>query len=135
MEISKILTDRELKAVERLGDIIIPSSDDFPSFSELGCIEYIDDILSYAPPEDTKDLKMLLNTLSLMPDIALKKIVAAMQDNKSLPEFISINLRLVDTAIRGIIFTLYYSGKKGKNYYSKDPLEIIEYSINRVCEE
>jgi hypothetical protein len=132
MEISTILTEKELKSIERLGDIIIPNSEGFPSFSQLGCVEHIDDIVSYAPPEDIKDLKMLLNTLSVMPDAILKKIVATMQDNKILPEFISVNFRLLDTAIRGIIFTLYYSGKVGKNYKGENPLEIIEYSITRL---
>lgn len=130
--ISKILTDRELSVIERLGDIIIPKDDLLPSFKELGCIEYIDDIISYAPSDDTKDLKLLLNSLSLMPDLALKKIVDTMQDNKALPEFISSNFRLIDTAIRGIIFTLYYSGKTGKDYKGQNPLEIIQYSVKRI---
>ncbi|MFN8578113.1 MAG: hypothetical protein U0354_14845 [Candidatus Sericytochromatia bacterium] len=131
MEKSKLLTEKEIKSLERLGDIIVPNSEDFPSFSQLGCIEHIDDIVSYAPVEDIKDLKMLLNSLSIMPDLVLKKLVSAMQDNTIFPEFISINFRLLDTAIRGIIFTLYYSGKVGKSYNGKNPLEIIDYSINR----
>ena len=131
-DISKFVGKMEIKAIERIGDLMIPQTEDFPSFSQLGCVEHVDDIFLYAPPEDMNDLKMLLKTLSLMPETALKGIIKLMTDNSSLPETVASTFRIIDTGIRGIIFTLYYSGKTGKNYNGKTPLEIIGYEINRI---
>jgi hypothetical protein len=130
--VSKILNDWELKAIERLGDLMIPQSEDFPSFTQLGCIEHIDDVLGYAPPEETGDLKMLLKVLAGTPESVLKGIIKLMMENKALPESIAATFRLMDTGLRGIILTLYFSGKTGKNYQGRNPLEIIGYEINRI---
>ncbi len=129
---SKIIGEREIRAIERLGDLMIPQTEDFPSFTQLGCVEHIDDVLGYAPPEETGDLKMLLKGLSVMPDSALKGIIKLMMENKALPENMASTFRMMDTGLRGIIFTLYYSGKTGKNYTGKNPLEIIGYEIKRI---
>jgi hypothetical protein len=129
---SKILSDFELRAIEKLGDLMIPQTEDFPSFTRLGCIEHIDDVLSYAPPEETADLKILLKALSVTPETVLKRILKLMLENKALPESVASTFRLMDTGLRGIIYTLYFSGKTGKNYIGKTPLEIIGYEINRI---
>ncbi|MEK7433741.1 MAG: hypothetical protein AABZ74_11460 [Cyanobacteriota bacterium] len=129
---SKILNEKQIQSVRKLGDIMIPQSSEFPSFSQLGCIEYIDNILEYTDKQDQEDLKTLLTALSLMPDNILEKIVNFIASPDVLPEALAKTARLVDTALRGIIFALYYSGHKGENYVGKNPLEIIGYEINRV---
>ena len=43
---SKILTKPALSTISRMGDIMLPKTQDFPSFSETGCIEHIDDIIA-----------------------------------------------------------------------------------------
>ena len=111
---------------------MLPQTEDFPSFTQLGCIEHIDDVLKYAPPEETGDLKMLLKALSVTPEPVLRGILNLMMENKALPENIASTLRLMDTGLRGIILTLYFSGKAGKNYKGKTTLEIIGYDINRI---
>jgi len=132
MERSNILSERELSSIERLGDLMLPQTEDFPSFTQLGCIEHIDDVLSYAPEAEMNDLKLLLKVLSVTPDTALKGILKLMGDNQALPEAVASTFRLMDTGLRGIIFTLYYSGKTGKNYQGKTPLQIIGYEIKRI---
>lgn len=54
-KMSTILNNRAIRAMERIGDIMIPKNGDFPSFSETGSIEHIDDLVAYAPEEDIKD--------------------------------------------------------------------------------
>lgn len=129
---SKILSNREISSIVRIGDLMIPAYEEFPSFSQLGCVEHIDSVLGYAPEDDIKDLKLLLKSLSLLPDKAISGLVKIIAENKSFPEKIAGTLRLMDTGLRGIVFTLYYSGKTGKNYQGKTPLEIIDYSIIRI---
>jgi len=130
--ISKILSSREISSIVRIGDLMIPAYEEFPSFSQLGCVEHIDSVLGYAPEDDIKDLKLLLKSLSLLPDKAISGLVKIIAENKGFPEKIAGTLRLMDTGLRGIVFTLYYSGKTGKDYQGKNPLEIIDYSITRI---
>ena len=66
-KISEYLTKRQLKALAKIGDVMIPGNEPFPSFSQTGCIRYVDKILMYMAPEDLGDFKMLLWLLSFWP--------------------------------------------------------------------
>jgi hypothetical protein len=130
-KISKFLNDSQIRALEKVGDIIIPESETFPSFSRVGCIEYIDNILEFTPEEELNDLKLLLNVLDKMPVKVVEKILNLTYKANMFPKILASNLRLVSIALRGIIFTLYYSGKVGSSYQGIKPLEIIGFEINR----
>ena len=43
-------------------------------------------------------------------------------------------LRLLNLAIRGLVFACYYAERPGSNFHGKDPVEIIDFSINRVVD-
>lgn len=130
-KISKFLNDSQIKALEKVGDIIVPESESFPSFSKVGCIEHIDNVLEFTPEAELNDLKLLLSVLDKMPVKAVESILNLTYKADLFPEILSSNLRLVSIALRGIIFTLYYSGKVGSSYQGIKPLEIIGFEINR----
>lgn len=46
---SEILTPRELRALERVGDVVAPTCGPLPSFSQTGCARHVDDLLRYMP--------------------------------------------------------------------------------------
>ena len=131
---SKYFSKSSLKAIERMGDIMIPRSEEFPSFSETGCIGCIDDFLAYTPESDLRDLNMLLTLISLMPISMvrwlIKKMKASHQENGSLSSL----FRQIDFGMRGIIFSCYYSNKTGKNFTGKKPFEVIDYHLNRIID-
>ncbi len=129
---SKILSKSALIAVNRIGDIIIPHSNEFPSFSEAGGIEHIDDIMSYTPPGDVKDLNMVLSILAYCPGFVLNILVKQMLSSNKKTGPLSPILRQLDIGLRGIVFTCYYSGKTGSSYKGKNPLDIIGYKITRL---
>ncbi|GIW22183.1 MAG: hypothetical protein KatS3mg068_1190 [Candidatus Sericytochromatia bacterium] len=129
--ISKFLNENQIRALEKIGDIIVPESEYFPSFSKVGCIEHIDSILEFTPEAELNDLKLLLNVLDKMPIKVVESILNLTYNADFFPQIIASNLRLISIALRGIIFTLYYSGKVGKNYQGINPLEIIGFQINR----
>lgn len=129
---SKILSKPALNAISRIGDIIIPHSEDFPSFSEAGGLEHIDDIMNYTPADDAKDLNLVLSILSFLPTFMLKALVKSMLNSNTKTGPVSVILRQLDMGLRGIVFSCYYSGKTGSNFKGKNPLDIIEYKITRL---
>jgi len=130
-KVSKFLNKSQIRALEKVGDIIVPESETFPCFSKVGCIEHIDNILEYTPETELNDLKLLLTVLDKMPIKAVESILNLTYKADLFPKILASNLRLVSIALRGIIFTLYYSGRVGSNYQGVKPLEIIGFEINR----
>lgn len=129
---SNYLNGSAVKAVNRIGNILCPGDDVFPSYSELGCIEHIDIMLENAPAADIGDLNMLLTVLSVAPTDMLKWLVRKMAESHGKEGSANVLFRQLDFGLRGIIFGTYYSGKTGSNYTGKNPHEIIGFSVNRL---
>ncbi len=125
------LNKTSLKALNRLGDIYCPKNGEFPSYSELGCVQHVNTMVAYTPASDVKDLNLLLNILAYMPTFFLKWLVKIVT-NSAKKYGSSPLLRQLDFGLKGIILGTYYSGKTGDNYQGKKPLDIIGFSINRI---
>lgn len=126
---SQHLSVRHLSTISRIGDIYCPSHSSLPSFSNLGAIEHIDQVVGPLPEADLKDLKLLLYLLSFFPSFLLTGFVRLVECAPSLPTPIGTVLRMVRFGLRGIIFSLYYSGLKGASYIGPTPREIIGFKI------
>lgn len=129
---SELLSKSALKAISKIGDIMLPKHGEFPSYSELGGIEHIDTILRYAPESDIKDLNRVLSILSVMPNFVLKWLINKMSKSHDQDGGLSNILRQLDFGLKGIILSTYYSENVGSGYKGKTPLEIIGYSIKRI---
>lgn len=126
------LSPRAKKALTRIGDMLLPGNGDFPSFSETGSIEHIDNLTTYAPEGDIGDLDMLLIVLSFMPDVLLSWIVSKMEGAQTSNGMLSPIFRQLDFGLRGLLFSCYYSEKMGTSFSGKKPLDIIGFEITRV---
>ena len=113
---------------------MIPKNGEFPSYSEVKGLDYIDDIVSYAPESDISDLNMVLSILGFMPSFVIKWFVDKMAKSHENEERggISVIFRQLDFGIRGIIFATYYTEKTSPSFKGKKPVDIIGYSINRI---
>jgi len=129
---SRIFGPNHLKALNRIGAIMLPRTDEFPAFDELGCIEHIDMIAEHAPKEDIESLKGVLAILAMLPTFMLKGFLAVLRWGQNAFEPLGSLFRLLDTGLRSIIITLYYSGKHGKNYTGPTPLDLIGFEVNAV---
>lgn len=129
---SKVFSSSALKALTRIGDILLPKNGEFPSFSESGCLEHVDDVASYAPADDLKDLNLLLSILSFMPDFLLRWVVKSMNNSHGKDGLMLDLLRMLDLGLKGILFGTYYSGKVGKNFKGKSPFEVIDFKVTRI---
>jgi hypothetical protein len=129
---SNHISPAAVKGLTRIGDILCPGDDYFPSYSKLGCVEHVDIALEYAPVSDIKDLGLLLSILSFMPGFVLSWLVRQMAESHDRDSALSITFRQLDFGLRGIIFGTYYSGRSGSGYIGPNTHELVGFSINRV---
>lgn len=129
---STYLSKGALKGLTRMGDILIPGNEEFPSFSAFMCMDHIDDLVSHAPVGDIKDLGMVLSILSVMPQSFLVWLVKKMANSHKNNGATGTLFRLLNMGIRGIVFSLYYSEKPGVHYIGKNPDEMIGFTLNKV---
>jgi len=130
---STFLSNRALKAIERIGDLLLPRTGDFPSFSETGSIEHIDDLLAHAPAGDVSDLNTALVALSFMPTFVLKWLIRKMEESHNNESGgMSSLLRQLNLGLRGLIFSCYYSGKTGSHFTGQNPVDLIGFNVNRI---
>ncbi|GMW02894.1 MAG: hypothetical protein AMXMBFR84_40300 [Candidatus Hydrogenedentota bacterium] len=132
MGVSQFLDEKAIRGLERLGDIILPREGRLPSFSEVGCVEHVDDVLAYAPPEDAASLNTVLGVLSFVPTFGLRGVVWCMHRADNWPGPLGSTLRLLNMGVRGVVLSLYYSGKTGARYTGPDTCELIGFALNRV---
>lgn len=131
---SDYLSNAGLRALVRIGDVLCPGDDEFPSYSETGCIEHVDRMLATVPEADMKDLNLLLSVLSIKPTFVLRWLVRNMAESHGSNGMLSSLFRMLDFGLRGIIFGTYYSGFVGADYKGKKPFEVIGFEVNRVSD-
>ncbi len=129
---SRLFSKSAKKGLIRIGDILIPGNDEFPSFSAYMCMEHIDDLIAYAPEDDIKDLGMVMSMFSLLPQGILVWLVRKMAIAHKNEGPLGSVLRQLNIGIRGIVFSLYYSEKPGSNFRQKNPTEMIGFTVNKV---
>lgn len=126
------LSAREIAAINRLGDLLLPGFKDLPAFSKSDCVQHIDDVLDNAPSDDVAHLRSLLKLLYYAPDVFLRFLVRHMQENRRPSEFWGGQFRKLSFGLRGLIFSCYYNEKNRNISHKKSPLAVIGAEINRV---
>ena len=129
---SRYLNQRQLGAVSRIGNILVPAGDGFPSFSESGSLYNIDVMLAPTPKADLQSLKIVLSLLSFLPDSALHWLLKKLQSADAMPawsDMLASQLRLLLFGLKGIVFTLYYSGQ-GDPYHPNNVYEVMDYQVS-----
>ena len=129
---SKYLSTRSVRTFERIGDIMMPRDADMPSFEELGCIAHVDDIMEHVPSDDLGALNALLWVLSFFPTVLLGAFIALVRKGMTGPGGVGGFFRQLDTGLRSVVVTLYFSGKAGPAYNGPTPLDVIDYHVNPV---
>jgi len=124
---SAILTPREVRALERVGDIVAPACGPLPAFSATGCVRYVDDMLRYMPPGDVADIRLLLRILSIKPTSGIRFILALARAGQRWRGPLGATLRMIEIGLKGLVTSLYYSGKAAPGYAGRTPLDVIGY--------
>lgn len=129
---SEFFTVKQLQAIEKIGDIIVPANGSFPSFSQTGCIEQIDTVMSPAHEEDIKLLGILLYVLRYTPAPLIRGLLNLMGKAERMPRWLAPLFRLLNVSLNGIVYSLYYSNMTRASYVGPRPFDAIDYEI--YCE-
>lgn len=129
---SKYLNSIALKGLNKVGDVLIPGLEEFPSFSQLGCAVHVDKVVEDLPPDDRGDVGLLFMVFFFVPAFVLKWLFGYFERvaEKDVPA--GDLMRMVRLGVRGIVFSLYYSGWSGPGYNGPAPLDIIGFQLNVI---
>ncbi len=109
----KNLNPRELKGFLKVADILVCGNEEFPRFSQTNFVEKIDYILEELPKDDLLGLKILFYIFSFLPVFMIRSIVE-WTENPWGPSILKDNLLKINSGLKGIIFTIYYSRLPGE---------------------
>ncbi len=123
---SQFFGPRELSALERIGDLMLPGDLDFPSFSQTGCIAFVDDLLRSMDPKDRHDVKILLKALSFLPSPLLRGFLRLCQTRWT------PTLRMIELGLKGLVMSLYYSNKTAPHYTGRTPFDVLGFVLTRL---
>lgn len=104
---------RSLKGLSKAGDIILAGEEGFPSFSQARLLKHLPRILDDMYEDDREGFKALTYVFGLLPSVVIQMILAIAAHDKFFPGFIAALLRQIHVGVRGVVFTLYYSGIDG----------------------
>lgn len=118
-------------ALNRLGNVICPANGEFPKFSDLDCVHHAHIVLDELPPQDLGDLKMLLTVLWFLPAPFMRIFLNIVEAMKDMDGEIGTLMRMLNFGLRGVAFSLYYSGMTGpKAVVTKTPVSVVGYQVN-----
>ena len=117
-----LVTRRQLRGLNRLGDVFLPGGEGMPSFSESRCADSVDHVVRYLPDQDRKDMGMLLGILGLLPAFLSGLFVALLDRSDRIPGSVGSLLRFARVGIRGLVMSLYFS--------DRSVLRSIDYDVN-----
>ncbi len=104
------LTERQRRAWNKIGDVLIPGGRGLPSFSDSGVVQHLETALESSPPDDREALLTLVSVLAWLPRPLLALLVAVNTPLRRLPGMAGAPFRLLDMGLRGVVFTVYYAG-------------------------
>lgn len=125
---SEYFSTRQLNALDKIGDIIVPANGPFPSFSSLGCREHIDDALCNAHQDDITALGWLLTVFGLLPAQIIRLVLRLAAWGATQHNVLGPPMRMLDTSVRALIFSLYYSNLTRCSYQGPTPHSAIDFN-------
>lgn len=131
------LSNRAVKGLVKVGNVLCPENGEFPKYETVAATNQLDNLVQYAPESDINDLGMVLAIFSFMPMFIIKWIVNLCTNSMTNPSdgVIMATLRQLNMGLRGLVFSTYYSElAKPTQGNTKNPLDIIDFKLNRVLD-
>lgn len=120
-------------SLNRLGNVLCPAYDDYPSFSDLDVVYHADIVLDELPEGDLKDLKLLLFVLFFLPAPLMKLMMVTLEKMKEMNGELGTLVRMLLFGLRGLTFALYYSGLRGPGAKApKTPVDVVGFEVKVI---
>ena len=133
---ANFFSTRATKGLLKVGEIYCPKNGEFPSFTETAGTAYLNNLVSNVPEDDFNSLSLVLAIFSFLPNGILNWIInlaTKSQDNPS-DGIIPSTLRQLNIGLRGLCYSIYYSEFNNPDFKGKTPLQVIDYSLNRITD-
>ncbi|OUS31261.1 hypothetical protein A9Q99_04500 [Gammaproteobacteria bacterium 45_16_T64] len=128
---SEYYTRKQLNGLNKLGDIVVPRNGSYPSFSDTGCCEYIDEVMTPADTGDIAAFGYLLLGFNYAPTSLITLILWLANNAERMPGLIAPPFRMLNISLRGVIYSLYYSNKTHSSYTGPLVHDVIDYNV--IC--
>lgn len=125
-----LFTTRQLQGLCRVGDILLPANGAFPAFSATGCIDRINALMATAHPDDVRDLGLLLLVCNYLPRWVIHMMLQLTNKTEQMPALIAPPFRMLNIGLKGVIFSLYYSGYHRDTWQGRQVHEVIDYQVH-----
>lgn len=109
MTTSRWLSAAQLRGLRKVGDLVVPGDDEFPSFSQTGAIAHVDRMLDYVHTSDRDGLRFVFGLFRVLPKPVVWLILALSDRHRWLPGPLGAAARQVNLGVKGVVMTLYYS--------------------------
>ena len=116
-----------LRGLKKAGDIVLPGGDGFPKFSETNLLEHFGRISNYMTPQDRQGFKLLTALMGLMPSFMIHLMLIMVSHHDSVPSFLGAIFRQVNMGVKGVLFTMYYSGLDETNQERSKIFKLMNY--------
>lgn len=116
-----------IKGLTKAGDIVLPGGDGFPRFSETEFVHHFGRVAHYMNPDDKAGLKFLTALMALLPTPLVRFILWVATLHPYVPGFFGTPLRQINIGVRGVLFTLYYSGLEDSRGRGQEVLKNLHY--------
>ena len=103
---------RQLRALEAIGDVLVPGDEDLPSFSRLGCVAHVDRLLDFMPDDDLRGLQGVLSAASFLPRFLVAGLLRWLEAGLWPPGPWAPPLRVVRMGLRGIVLLALLLGRR-----------------------
>jgi len=135
MIVSKYFSQGQLKGLAKAGDILLPGTNNSPSFSQTGCIAHMDKMAAYLSEDDYSGLKMLLSIFQWMPRWKIRLLFKLCNQGNRFPGFLGAGLRMLEIGVKGAVFSPYYANLTGPGYTGKKVYDAIDWHPKLVLKE
>jgi hypothetical protein len=125
---------RAVKGLIKIGDLYCPKNDDFPAYSEVAGVHYLDSLAINVPADDFSALNLVLAIFSFLPKGILAWLTGVLGRAMNNPSdgMLPSTLRQLNIGLRGLCYSTYYSELVDPAYSGKTPLQIMGYHLNRI---
>ena len=98
-----------IKGMHRLAQVILPAASDLPSFEKVEPEQYVNGMIDYMYSDDRAAILILLNLFAFTPRFVIRGIMHTIEGGAKWKGSAGALFRMLQIALKGLIFTLYYS--------------------------
>lgn len=107
MNLSDILSARQIDVLTRIGDHYIPGDGDLPGFSEADCVNAVVHVIAHLPEKNLGQLKGVLTLLSYFSGARLNSLLVRGADDSPNPGAFDRKLREICGSLKSVVSIAY----------------------------